>query len=89
MNYIYNMTIIKSTLLTKIKSPKNKEVQKQSSINYIPFQQGSIWIIKSANEDVIQCFNTSFQSIPQTGLKQRDDFDWQEDDDSLMISGLD
>ena len=35
MNYIYNMTIIKSTLLTKIKSSKNKEVQKQSSINYI------------------------------------------------------
>ena len=33
--------------------------------------------------------NTSFQSIPQTGLKYRDDFDWQEDDDSLMISGLD
>ena len=50
---------------------------------------GSRWTIKSANEDVIQSNKTSFLSIPQTGWKYRDDAGWQDDDDSLMISGLD
>ena len=50
---------------------------------------GSRWTIKSASEDVIQSKKTSFLSIPQTGWKYRDDAGWQDDDDSLMISGLD
>ena len=38
---------------------------------------------------MIQSNKTSFLSIPQTGWKYRDDAGWQDDDDSLMISGLD
>ena len=46
-------------------------------------------LLGPANEDVIQSNKTSFLSIPQTGWKYRDDAGWQDDDDSLMISGLD